>query len=103
MYEFLNSENKALGVFIYDSLDTSDTTWEYNLAYSSATASPVRVLGTSYTVNAAPLTGANNIGSAPTFTDYAGGDYSLTSGSAGHNAASDGTDMGANMTLVGVQ
>ena len=28
------------------------------------------------------------------FTDYAGGDYSLTSGSAYHNAASDGTDIG---------
>lgn len=34
------------------------------------------------------------------FTNYAGGDYSLTVGSAYHNAASDGTDVGANIAAV---
>jgi hypothetical protein len=34
------------------------------------------------------------------FTNYAGGDYSLASDSPGHNAASDGTDMGADFTTL---
>jgi chitodextrinase len=34
------------------------------------------------------------------FTDYAGGDYSLTGGSAYHNAASDGSDIGVNFTVL---
>lgn len=41
---------------------------------------------------------ANN--AAVGFTDFAGGDYSLTSGSAYHNAASDGTDIGADFVAL---
>ena len=37
---------------------------------------------------------------AAKFTNYAGGDYSLASDSPGHNAGSDGTDMGADFSLL---
>lgn len=37
---------------------------------------------------------------AAKFVDYAGGDYALASDSPGHNAASDGGDIGANFTTL---
>jgi hypothetical protein len=49
----------------------------------------------------------NSISGTPTFVGGSNpstnAGFALTSGSTGHNAASDGTDMGANVSLVGVQ
>ena len=36
---------------------------------------------------------------AGAFTNYAGGDYSLTSGSPGHNTSSDSVDVGVPFSL----
>ncbi len=49
---------------------------------------------------------AHSLSAAPTFTGSTSSgsavtNFVLTSGSSGHNAASDGTDVGANASLVG--
>jgi hypothetical protein len=50
---------------------------------------------------------AHSIAGSPTFvggsTPTTIADFALTSGSTGHNAASDGKDLGADMTQVGIQ
>jgi hypothetical protein len=50
---------------------------------------------------------AHSISGSPTFvggsTPTTIADFALTSGSTGHNAASDGKDLGADMTQVGIQ
>jgi hypothetical protein len=48
---------------------------------------------------------AHSLSATPTFVGGSSpatiSGFALTSGSTGHNAASDGTDMGANVSLVG--
>ncbi len=68
------------------------------------TASLNTIMG--YTFHNNVLIGASNVYPATTlrpadgFTNYAGGDYSLTSGSAYHNAATDGTDIGVDWAAL---
>jgi hypothetical protein len=88
----------------YQSLDTSHTTFTYNVAFTDSTASPFLDAGTNYSIANIPssVTHSNNLQSRPTF--QAGGyGYRLASSSPGYQAASDGLDMGANMDSVGIQ
>jgi hypothetical protein len=78
---------------------------DYNL-YPSSTA--VTHNSTNYSLpSSKSLTSKDGhaLSGAPTFTGGSSpstiAGYALTSGSVGHNAASDGTDMGANVSLVG--
>uniref|UniRef100_A0A6M3J7B3 Right handed beta helix domain-containing protein n=1 Tax=viral metagenome TaxID=1070528 RepID=A0A6M3J7B3_9ZZZZ len=96
-----------------DETDESATALTYNLFYSSTVSKPITILSNSpaspyagnfnmiTTCPASFTTCSNNTQSAPTFVDYAGNDFTLTSESVGYHAASDGTDMGANIALVG--
>ena len=78
---------------------------DYNL-YKTSTA--VRVDNTNYTLaqwQSASSEDANALSATPTFTstDFDSvDDFALTSGSAGYQACADGSDMGADITLVGV-
>jgi chitodextrinase len=67
-----------------------------------------------YTFTSNVMVGASSLGNpagnffpantgAVGFTDYAGGNYLLTGGSSYHNAASDGTDIGANITALNTE
>jgi len=107
MYNYSNTEYRGLGIWDYESTDTSATTMDYNLMYSALLSPPIRVLATTYAINSTPVSvtnGGHNVATAPTFVNEAGGDYTLTTGSAGHAAASDGNNMGVvNMALVGIQ
>ncbi len=99
IYNFTNSEHRGLSVWPYKTVDTSNTTFDHNLIYSSSFSSPIRVLGNYYTTATAPLTGTSNIQQAPIFKDYANKDFTLLSNSPGYKAASDGYDMGADTSL----
>jgi len=89
----------GISVLPYYSVDTSNTTFDYNLIYSSSISSPIRVLGNYYTTSTAPLAGTGNIQQAPIFKDYANKDFTLMPNSPGYKAASDGYDMGADTSL----
>ena len=78
IYNFTNAEMRGLAVLPYwTGSDTSNTTFDHNLIYSSSFTSPIRVLGNYYTTATAPLTGTGNIQQAPIFTDYANKDFTL--------------------------
>ena len=114
IYDWSSSEYQGLGVFVYNysgmpySPD-GHTRADHNLLYSSINATPIKVNGTSYAIGAAPLTvNTANISQAPIFVNYAQraaalSNLALTAGSPGKNVASDGKDMGADVTLVGPQ
>jgi hypothetical protein len=91
--------------FASQSPDSSATTFRNNLVNDSGNTNEACHLGTNYSIGALPaaITASGNIDTAPTFVNAAAHDYTLASGSAGENAALDGTDMGCDMTLVGVQ
>ena len=86
----------------YQDIDTSHTTFSYNLAFTDSTSSPITDHRNSYTLAALPasIINSNNIQSKPVFQI---GTYRLASSSPGYHAASDGLDMGANMDSVGIQ
>jgi hypothetical protein len=85
--------------------DTSQSTVRNNCVSSAGQTNEAHVVGTNYSIGSLPasVTASGNIDTAPTFVNAASGDYTLAPGSAGKNAALDGTDMGCDMTLVGVQ
>jgi hypothetical protein len=85
--------------------DTSQSTVRNNCVSSAGQTNEAHVSGTNYSIGSLPgtVTASGNIDTAPTFVNAASGDYTLAPGSAGKNAALDGTDMGCDMTLVGVQ
>ena len=101
IYNFTNSSDRGLSVWPYSNADGSNTTFDHNLIYSSSFSSPIRVLSNYYTTATAPLTGTGNIQQAPIFTNYTNKVFSLLSNSPGKNSASDGKDMGADITKVG--
>ncbi len=114
IYDWSSNEYQGLGVFVYNFAGMpyspdGHTRADHNLLYSSINSTPIKVNGTSYAVGAAPLTvNTANISQAPMFVDYgqraaALFNLALTAGSPGKNAASDGADMGAAITLVGPQ
>lgn len=102
IYNFTRPELRGLSVWPYYSVDNSNTTFDHNLIYSSSLSSPIRVLSNYYTITTIPSTvaGTGNIQQAPLFTNYTNKNFTLLSGP-GKNAASDGTDMGADVTKVG--
>lgn len=102
VYNFTSSSLVGLAVYPYMGTDSSNTTFSNNLVYAPAFSTPIRVLGNKYTVASTPLSGSNNIASKPTFRGYATKDLVLQPNSPGKKAASDGTDMGANICKVGL-
>jgi hypothetical protein len=98
--------------------DRHNTTLDYNLYYSTSSF-PFTIYGNGYANLSSwqtatqydpaspgyPNTGqdVHSIQNAPIFVNYAGNDFGLASGSPGKNAASDGTDMGANVCTVGAR
>jgi len=101
IYNFTSSGLRGLSVWPYYSVDTSNTTFDHNLIYSSSFSSPIRVLSNYYTITTIPstVTGTGNIQQAPIFTDYANKNFTLQPNSPGYKAASDGYDMGADTSL----
>lgn len=85
--------------------DISNTSFDHNLVYSSGFASPIRILVNYFTTANMPssIIGSNNIQLAPVFINYSGDDFTLAPGSPGKNAASDEADIGADVSLVGMQ
>ena len=84
-------------------VNTSNTTLENNLISTAVFGSPIRVLGAFYTLASLPATVTRNanIGNTPVFQNAAGRNYTLLAGP-GKNAASDGVDIGARMSSVGI-
>lgn len=85
--------------------DVSNTTIEYNLVNSSICSSCLHIGPLYYAITSPPSTvlgnAATNLNAAPVFVDSANNNYTLTAASPGYKAASDGTDMGARICLVG--
>ena len=98
----------------YKSTDTSNTDFDHNILYSSSYPSPIIFSdscsnGTAfcwYDLFTCPFTiCTDNISKTPVFTNASFssvGDFTLQSNSPGHNAASDGTDVGADTSVVGI-
>lgn len=106
---FSNGEMRGLAVWPYHGFpdynlpDESETTFDHNLIFSTGFQEPIRIINQYYDVNNTPLAGSGNIQQEPNFIDAANGDYRLAAGSPGQNAASDGTDMGADPSMVGLE
>jgi hypothetical protein len=107
--KFTNGELRGISLKAYGTIDNTITTLSYNLVHSDSYSQGLHVVNTNYDVTACPgtVTCSHNIASAPTFV---GGPspstiegFALTSVSAGHNAASDGTNMGADISVVGMK
>ena len=104
VFNFTNAEYRGVAIYPYGATsDTSSTTFDHNLIYSSSFSSPIRVLDSYYTTDTVPnsVTGSGNVQSAPNFQDYTRGDFTLLTGP-GKNAALDGTDVGAKFCSVGI-
>lgn len=107
VYGFSNNEHRGITVWPYEAVDDSQTTISNNLVFSSSFPTGViRVIGQAFDVDNLPgsiLGRQGNLTAQPVFVDQANYDYTLAANSPGKNAASDGTDMGADISLVGVQ
>ena len=105
---FTNGEMRGLAIWPYhgypdyDLPDGSETTFDHNLVFGSGFQEPIRIINQYYDANSTPLAGEGNIQLEPSFIDLENGDYRLSDGSPGENAATDGKDMGVNTTLVGI-
>lgn len=101
-----SGDQRGVGIWrYYAGSDASNSTVEYNVVYSPATSVTIPVVSTMYTVTSMPasvISRGHMFGTAPTFVNAGARDYALTSTSVGYRAASDGTDMGANTSTVGV-
>lgn len=106
---FTNGEMRGLAVWPYHDYpdynlpDESETTFDHNLIFGTGFPEPIRVINQYYDVNNAPLAGSGNIQQEPHFFDATNGDYRLAAGSPGEHAASDGSDMGADPSQVGLE
>jgi hypothetical protein len=104
-----SGDDRGIGIWHYNAgSDTSNTTIEYNLVYSPLTTSTISVINSWYTVYNMPDTvsgRSNMLAAAPAFVGgsapVTASGFALATGSPGKNAASDGSDMGANVSLVG--
>lgn len=83
--------------------DSSQTTFRNNCVSDAENTNEANVGsgGNVYSIGALPgtVTASGNIDTAPTFTSGGGFPYALATGSAGENAALDGTDMGCDFSL----
>ena len=77
---------------------TNAGTATLNAYYTNYTFTQNAIIGGSGTYPANNFFPSNN--AAIAFVDFAGGNYALTSASSLHNAASDGTDIGANIAQI---
>lgn len=102
IYNFTSPSLRGVAVYAYYSSDSSNTTFDHNLIYSDSYSSPIRVLSSYYTTATAPLTGTGNIQQSPNFRNYTNNDFTLQPSSPGRHSASDSTDVGANISLVGI-
>ena len=100
-----NADQRGLGVYAFDGADVSSTTLNYTLIHSDNFTTVVRLSSGSYTMSTIPGSVLGQVGllsAAPIFVNAGARNYTLTAASPGYHAASDGTDMGANIALVGV-
>jgi len=103
-------ERRAITIGAYDSSPYDcNFTCDHNLFYESDTSIIANRFGMHYTFFRWQGIGhgTGSLNSAPTFvgggSPSASADFALAGGSAGKNAASDGTDVGADISLVGIQ
>lgn len=94
----------SIAIFPYGNA-THNTTIDYNNVFDTTTDRVYREYGTTYTYSEWKSyypTDANSVQADPLFVNVNAGDFRLQPTSPGKNAASDGTDMGANICAVGV-
>jgi hypothetical protein len=103
VFNFANGEYRGISIYAYRSPDSSRTTLINNLVYSSSYPQPIRVLGAFYAVTSLPasVSASGNISGAPLFENHSSRLFALVAGP-GKGAASDGSDIGAEMCTVGV-
>lgn len=95
----------SLTIWPYQTSGSPNTTEDYNLYYSSSYSRADRQFGTVYTLSqwtSQSGQGLHSLWAIPIFTDYVNHNYNLASTSPGRNAASDGTNIGANFCQVGI-
>jgi hypothetical protein len=103
------TEFGQLTIWDYQSPYNTNTVSDYNCYYNGASNNAVREFNTFYALaqwQPHSSQDAHSVQSQPIFTNATGqlntiSDFKLTSTSAGYRAASDGTDMGANVDLIG--
>jgi hypothetical protein len=106
---YQGGEMKGLNISPYGASYSHNFIVDHNLYYSSSTADIVDEFAINYNLLEwqAKGYGTGSINSAPSFVGGASpstiADYALATGSIGKNAASDGTDMGADIELVGIK
>jgi chitodextrinase len=116
IFNFITREVRGISIWPYCSTaDESRTTIDHNSVYTTLTdfnlnTQPVNVLGSTYAITSLPSSIINRAGNIQQSPLFVGGsnhssisDFALAAGSPGKNAASDGADMGANISLVGIQ
>ena len=86
------------GGYGFTGTGTNTGTATLNAYYTNYTFTQNAIIGGSGTYPANNFFPSNN--AAIGFVDFAGGNYALTSASSLHNAASDGTDVGANIAAI---
>src|SRR6266568_679917 len=86
------------GGYGFSGTGTNAGTATLDAYYTNYTFTQNAIIGGSGTYPANNFFPSNN--AAIAFVDFAGGNYALTSASPLHNAASDGTDVGANIALI---
>jgi len=83
---------------VFDVVKNTEGTAALTYTFTNYTFTKNAITGSSGTYPAGNFFPANN--AAVGFVDFAGGNYALTSASSLHNAASDGTDVGANIAAI---
>jgi hypothetical protein len=111
IYGESDPEHKIFDIYRYFTHGDHKTVSDYNCLYNSATSNVIAEFGKPYTLSAWSTHGggdAHSVQLRPAFTNASGQldtatDFRLTAASPGYRAASDGTDMGANVDSVGVK
>ncbi len=102
---------KIFDIYRYFKEGNHKTVSDYNCLYNTATSNVIAEFGTAYTLSAwSKYRGgdSHSLQLRPLFSNGSGrfdtpADFKLTADSPGYRAASDGTDMGANVDSVGVK
>ena len=113
IYNFTDAYQRGVSIWQWDNSYTADqsvTDFDHNLLYSASYSSPIMTncnRAYCYASLAACTLNVctNNIGQAPVFYNAGfsqAADFALFPGSPGKNAASDGTDVGADVYGVGI-
>lgn len=111
IYGESDGEFKTFDIYRYFKHGDHKTVSDYNCIYNTATSNVIAEFGTAYTLGAWSTHrggDSHSLQLRPLFTNASGrldtpADFKLTAASPGYRAASDGTDMGANVDSVGVK